>query len=488
MNRFVLGIDQSTSGTKALLFDETGTIVRRADKPHRQILSPEGWISHNGTEIYQNVLAVVKEVIDRAGIEKRALAAVGISNQRETAMIWDRRSAQPVGDAVVWQCDRAKDLCAARRAAKKTVQQKTGLPLSPYFSAAKIAWLLEHEDIGGKELCAGTMDSWLLFRLTGGNAFKTDYSNASRTQLFDIHSLKWDPALCDLFGIDPAMLPAVCDSNAAFGDTDFDGYLSAPVPILAVLGDSHGALYGQGCIRPGMAKATYGTGASVMMNTGTAAIESRKGLASSIAWGIDGTVSYVLEGNINYAGAVTKWLVDEVGLLKSAKDAQELASAADPNDTTYLVPAFTGLGAPHWRADVRAMVCGMSRTTGRAELVRAAEECIAYQVADIVGTMEAASGQHIKELRVDGGATKDRFLMQFQSDIQDAQLSVPDIEELSAAGAVFLAGQKAGIYPPDITASLSRTAYTPTMSAAQREKKYAGWQNAIALLTHHQQD
>lgn len=484
MSGYILAVDQSTSGTKALLFDAAGTIIQRSDAEHRQMVSEEGFISHDPEEIYANTLKAVRNCVTAAGIDGSQIKALGISNQRETALVWDRETGKPVNHAVVWQCARAADICKGREHRVDFVKKTTGLQLSPYFSAGKIAWVLRNSgDLAGRTLCAGTMDSYLIFRLTGGRSFKTDYSNAARTQLFDIHNLCWSEEVCELFGIDEEMLPQVCDSNALFGETDFEGVLEVPIPIYGVLGDSNGALFGQGCIQPGMVKATYGTGSSVMMNIGEKPVLSEKGLVTSLAWSMSGKVQYVLEGNINYTGAVTKWVVEDLGLLDSSKEAGGVAALANPEDTTYLVPAFSGLGAPHWNSEAKGMICGMTRGTGRAELVRAAEECIAYQITDVVRVMEQEAGKALAALRVDGGPTRDRFLMQFQSDILDTDILVPGYEELSAIGAAYMAGIASGFYDESILTGGDRERYTPDMSEEVRIRKYQGWLRAISMLT-----
>lgn len=478
--RYILSIDQSTSGTKALLLDESGELMGREDLPHEQKINQLGWVSHDPVEIYRNTIETVRRVIGAAKIDLASIAAIGISNQRETALIWDRATGEPVADAVVWQCGRAQAICERLEAHGEEIRQKTGLRLSPYFPAAKWAWILENTpDLAGKELCAGTIDSWLIYKLTG--QFKTDYSNASRTQLFNLNTLAWDQELCALFGIDPAILPEVCMSDSDFGKTDLAGLLPHSVSVLGVLGDSHGALFGQGCVEPGMGKATYGTGSSVMVNVGERPIFSDKGIVTSLAWGMDGKVSYVLEGNINYTGSVIKWLVEDVKLLASSKESGQIVAQADPEDGTYLVPAFTGLGAPYWKSDARAILCGMGRGTGRAEIVKAAEESIGYQIADIVHVMRG-EGVALSELRADGGPTRDKYLMQFQSDIVNILVAVPEREELSGIGAAYCAGIAAGVYPADIYARAERTVYSPEKDAGWREKRLSGWKNAVSLL------
>ena len=479
----ILAIDQSTSGTKALLFDGEGRLLGRHDLPHEQKINSQGWVSHDPMEIYRNTLETVRLLLEETGADRESIGAVGISNQRETALLWDRATGLPVADAVVWQCARAAGICQRLADRGEAIQERTGLNLSPYFPAAKWAWILENTPgLAGKNLCAGTIDAWLVYKLTGGRVFATDYSNASRTQLFNLRTLSWDPEVCGWFGINPDFLPEVRFSDSLFGETNFEGFLPHPVPIHGVLGDSHGALFGQGCLSPGMVKATYGTGSSVMMHIGQRPVFSKKGLVTSLAWGMEGKVDYVLEGNINYTGAVTKWVVEELGLLSSSKEAGPVAQSADPADTTYLVPAFTGLGAPYWDSGAKAMLYGMSRTTGRAEIVKAAEECIAYQIADVLELMGQEAGVTIQELRVDGGPTKDKFLMQFQSDILHIPVAAPEREELSGMGAAFCAGIAAGVYTREIFQSVRRRRLAPEMEETLRKTKRAGWRQAVKIL------
>jgi glycerol kinase len=474
---YILAIDQSTSGTKALLFDDLGNILCRSDKEHKQKISADGWVAHDPMEIYRNTLGATGDVIKKAEIDSGNIIGVGISNQRETALVWDRRTGLPIYDAVVWQCSRGAEICKRLSLHGDDIRAATGLPLSPYFSAAKIAWILEHtQNHNNQNLCAGTIDSWLLYKLTGN--FKTDYSNASRTQLLNLSNLKWDEKICGLFGIAPSLLPEICDSNSCFGYTDFEGLLPRPVPVHGVIGDSHGALFGQGCLERGMGKVTYGTGSSVMINIGEEPVYC-KNVVTSLAWGIDGKVNYVVEGNINYTGAVIKWLVEDLGLISSSKEAGKLAASANPQDTTVLVPAFSGLGAPHWVSEAKACFCGMTRNTGRAELVKAAEESIAFQITDVVKAIEEEAGIILSELRVDGGPTQDSFLMQFQSDMLNLPLSLPANEELSGIGAAYMAGIALGKYTYNKLRDTPRKYYKPLMQAELRESRYRAWQEAV---------
>lgn len=492
MDSYILAVDQSTQGTKGLVFDGSGKLIARCDRPHAQIIDERGWVEHDPEEIYRNTLAVVRDVMEKAGIKKEQIAAFGISNQRETALAWDRKTGQPVYNAIVWQCARGEEICRRldRDGFAEKVKSATGLRLSPYFSAAKLSWILENVESAKKKadegsLCMGTVDSWLLYRLTGGHSFKTDYSNASRTQLFNITSLQWDPDVCGEFGIPVSCLAQVCDSDSIFGETDLEGFLPHPIPISSILGDSHAALFGQGCLRPGMVKATYGTGSSVMLNIGDHPVYSSD-VVTSLAWGMHGKVSYVLEGNINYTGAVITWLKDNLHLIGAASEVQELAEKSNPDDRTYLVPAFTGLGAPYWDSGATALLSGMTRVTGKAEIARAAEDCIAYQIADIVERMRAQAGLQISELRVDGGPTRDGYLMQFQSDILGLPVRVPNLQELSGMGAAISAGISVGLYDvKTVFDEISRVDYIEKMDHEKREELCSGWKKAVRQALQH---
>ena len=490
MERYILSIDQSTQGTKAMLFDAAGQLTARADRPHRQYINEKGWVSHDLEEIYANVLVVCREVAEKAGIDPAQIAAMGISNQRETVAAWDRADGTPVGQAIVWQCARAKEICDTLASHAEAVREKTGLPLSPYFSASKMAWILQNHPeaaaLAAKErLALGTIDSYLVSRLSEERSFKTDYSNASRTQLFNIRTLQWDDELCTLYGVPRHCLAEVCMSDSLFGTTTLSGFLPKAIPICGVLGDSHAALLGQNCIKPGQTKATYGTGSSAMMQTGEKLVTSRNGLATSLAWGLNGKVEYVLEGNLNYTGAVITWLKKDVALLAGDAESETLARSANPADKTYFVPAFTGLGAPYWDSEATGLLTGITRTTGRAEIVKAGVECIAYQITDLVLRMAQDAGLALAELRVDGGPTANGYLMQFQSDMAGVEVSVPDIQELSGFGAACAAGFASGLYNPGtVYDGMQRRSYTPKMTPQEHDARYAGWQKAVlqALL------
>ena len=487
--QYIISIDQSTQGTKALLFDSSGSLIKRTDEAHEQIINEKGWVSHDPAEIYRKVIEVTARLLEESGIDKSKVAGVGISNQRETSLAWNRITGEPVGKAVVWQCARAADICDQLVCAgwAEKIREKTGMELSPYFPASKIAWILKNVE-GAKELadagklCHGTIDSWLVYKLTGGKSYKTDYSNASRTQLFNIFDLTWDDEICKVFGIDPANLATVCDSNADFGETDFEGVLPHKVPIHAVMGDSHGALFGQGCLKSGMIKSTYGTGSSIMMNIGDDPVLSTHGVVTSLAWSMDGRVNYVLEGNLNYTGAVITWLKNDLQMIGSPAETEELARQAASDDCLYLVPAFSGLGAPYWDSRATGMFTGMTRTTGRAEMVRASLECIAYQIQDVMEAMSKDAGVEISELRVDGGPTKNDYLMQFQSDIAGIVVQVPDTDELSGMGPAYAAGMALGLWDEGIFGKLDRRKYTPQMEKSLKQKKYDGWKQAVGKV------
>ena len=489
MNKYILSIDQSTQGTKALLFDDKGALICRADRPHRQIVDERGWVEHDPEEIIKNTVQVAKDVVEKAGIDKADIAALGLSNQRETSVCWDRATGKPLYNAIVWQDNRGTAICEEleRRGFAETVRKASGIHLSPYFPAAKLAWIVQNvegvkERAEKGEICVGTIDSWLVYNLTNGQRHQTDYSNASRTQLFNIHDLKWDEELLKLFGIDEKCMAAVTDSDGDYGETDFGGWLDVPIPIRGVLGDSHGALFGQGCLKPGMTKATYGTGSSIMMNIGENPVLSDSGVVTSLAWKIGGRVNYVLEGNINYTGAVITWLKDDLKLIDNPGETEALARQANPGDHCYLVPAFSGLGAPYWDSRAEAAIVGMTRATGKNEVVRAALDCIAYQITDIVKAMGESAGTAIGELRVDGGPTRNAYLMQFQSDLLGIPVRIPDSEELSGIGAAYAAGLATGVYDENVFNVLKHTSYTPNMDNQKRRNKVEGWKNAVRMV------
>lgn len=486
--RYILSIDQSTSATKAIIFNEKGKLIHRSNVDHKQYYPKPGWVEHDPEEIYENTLIAINKVIQESEIDPNSIVALSITNQRETALVWSKKTGKPIYNAVVWQCKRSSEICRTleEKGLDKSIKEKSGLVLSPYFSASKIKWTLDNvesarERAESGELLCGTIDSWLIWKLTNGESHLTDYTNASRTQLFNIKELVWDKDLLEIFTIPDSMLPKVKSSNEIFGYFSI-GNSKKTIPITGVIGDSHAALFGQTCFEKGMAKATYGTGSSVMMNIGEKVIIPTTGIVTSIGWGINDNITYVLEGNINYTGATIKWLVDNLGLLSSSKEAGIIASTVEDNNGVYLVPAFVGLGAPYWDSEARAIITGMSSSTNKAHIVRAAEESIAYQIKDIIELMREESGISLKELRVDGGPTRDNFLMQFQSDILDVPVVRVRIEELSALGSAFIAGLAVGVWNSlEELVSLREvdTIFTPKMSQAKRERLYAGWKQAV---------
>lgn len=495
MRSLVLSIDQSTQGTKALLFDASGEVVGSTSRPHNQYVDGRGWVEHDPEEIMTNVLACARDVCKRAGVRAGEVRAVGISNQRETCLAWDRARREPLARAIVWQCGRARGVC--ERLAEKNpkvagrVRKLSGLALSPYFSAAKLAWLLEEvpgvraaADAG--TLALGTVDSWLVFKLCEGNPFVTEPSNACRTQLMDIRAGVWSDELCDIFGVPRSALAEVMPSDSVFGHTTMGGLFAEPVPICGVLGDSQAALAAQNCLSPGDVKATYGTGSSVMMQTGAMRYESKSGLVTSIAWDLSGERSYVLEGNLNYTGAVITWLRDQMRLIEDPGEVEGLIAQANPEDRAYFVPAFTGLGAPWWDSAATGLLTGVTRTTGRAEMVKACAECIPYQVADVVAALRADTGLPVGVLRADGGVTQNGYLMQFQADVSGAEVVVSGLRELSAAGAAFVAGRSAGVWDRNVIYErLANATYTPQASKAVRDVRLAGWHDAVRRAMAH---
>lgn len=489
MKEYILALDQSTSGTKAILIDRAGAVACRSDLAHRQIVTPEGWAEHDPMEIWANVPAVSRLVMERCGVGPGQIRAIAIANQRETAVCWRRSTGLPLYNAVTWQCARAEELTRALSTpeTEERVRAVTGLRLSPYFSAAKFAWLLKNADgpagaAAEGDLCFGTVDAWLIYRLTGGAAFKTDVSNASRTQLLDLDSLDWSPEMLGLFGLERRMLPEVCESNSLFGYSDLDGLLPGPVPICGVLGDSQAALLGNGCLDRGGAKLTLGTGTSVMVNAGPARPGVSGGIVCSVGWKLNGRLCYVAEGNINHTGALIVWLRDKLRLIENSRDVGPIAAGLEDNGGVYLVPAFTGLGAPYWRGDVRAAILGLGIGSGREHVIRAAEEAVAYQIADVYGELTASCGP-IPLIYADGGAKHDSFLMQFTADMLGCELAPSEVEELSALGAGCAAMLALGwTDEPGLAARRHLPGFRPAMEPARRERCYEGWKRAVKTL------
>lgn len=448
MKRYVMALDQGTTSCRAILFDRAGRIARVAQREFTQHFPKPGWVEHDAAEIWDVQLAVMREVSE--DVDSSEIAAIGITNQRETTVVWDRASGQPLCRAIVWQCRRSSGICETLREEGWTerVRERTGLVIDPYFSATKLKWLLDEvpglrEKAEAGEALFGTIDSWLIWKLTEGRVHATDVSNASRTMLFDIHNLEWDRELLDGLGIPAAMLPDVRPSSHCYGDTML---LGAAIPVSGAAGDQQAALFGQGCHTIGMAKNTYGTGCFMLMNTGEKPIPSASGLLTTVAWTLDGKTSYALEGSVFTAGAVVQWLRDGLELIRDARETEALALSVSDTAGVYIVPAFTGLGAPHWRPEARGMITGLTRGSGKAHLARAALESIAYQSADLLRLMEREAGVDLSELRVDGGATRNGFLMQFQADLLGVPVTRSRIQETTALGAAYLAGLAAGFW------------------------------------------
>ena len=490
MNDFVLSIDQGTTGTTALVFDRDCRVRGRGYSEFTQHYPRPGWVEHDAEEIWRVTLRAAAGALARARAEAKQLSAVGITNQRETVLAWERKTGEPVGRAIVWQDRRTASMCdeLIARGLEEKVRAKTGLVLDPYFSGTKLAWMLDNAPdlrarAAGGEVVFGTIDSWLIWKLTGARAHATDCSNASRTLLFNINTLAWDDSLLKLFGVPRTALPEVKPSSCVFGETDPEAFFGASVPVAGVAGDQQAALFGQACYTEGMLKNTYGTGSFLLMHTGRKPVESREGLLTTVAWQIEGEAAeYALEGSIFITGAGVQWLRDGLQIISRADETETLARSLDSNEGVYFVPALAGLGAPHWDAYARGAIVGLTRGTTRAHIARAALESICFQTLDVVAAMERDSGIKLKELRVDGGAVGNSFLMQFQSDILGAAIAVPEVTETTAAGAAYLAGLSTGFWKDrDEIAARWKVArrYEPRMSDEERTRLHRRWLRAV---------
>jgi glycerol kinase len=488
MSQYILSFDQGTTSSRAIIFNKKGEIVAVAQKEFTQIFPEPGLVEHDANEIWSTQLGVAAEVISKANLSVKDIAAIGITNQRETTVVWDRVTGQPIHNAIVWQDRRTASFCDELRANGEhiKIQEKTGLILDAYFSATKVKWILDHtpgarEKAARGELCFGTIDSWLVYKLTNGLVHVTDVSNASRTMLFNIHSLEWDADLLGLFNVPASMLPTVKSSSEIYGHTQ--NILNAHhIPIAGIAGDQQAALFGQMCTQPGMVKNTYGTGCFMLMNTGQKAVPSTNQLLTTIAWQINGVTSYALEGSVFIAGAVVQWLRDGLKIIRTASEVEKLALEVADSGGVYVVPAFAGLGAPYWNQHARGTIVGITRGTTGAHFARAALDSIAYQTMDVLKAMEADSGISIKELRVDGGATANNTLMQFQCDMLNTQVVRPVVVETTAIGAAYLAGLAVGFWGSleEIQAQWQmETIFSPSMSDANRNERAHGWQKAI---------
>ncbi|TKB47933.1 glycerol kinase GlpK [Ferrimonas sediminicola] len=489
--QYIVALDQGTTSSRALLFDRQGQVIGTAQREFNQHYPNPGWVEHDPIEIWASQRATLTELLAKSRVSHHQVAAIGITNQRETTVVWDRETGQPIHNAIVWQCRRTADLCTRLKQAglEQRVRDKTGLVLDPYFSATKVRWILDHVP-GARQraeqgkLAFGTIDSWLIWNLTEGQVHATDATNASRTMLFNIHTLEWDSELLEAFQIPASMLPEVKASGELYGQAQLG---NARVPISGVAGDQQAALFGQLCHSAGMAKNTYGTGCFLLMHTGNTPVASRHGLLTTLACNLPGEINYALEGAVFMGGASVQWLRDELGLIRHASESEALAQEVADTQGAYLVPAFTGLGAPHWDPFARGTLVGMTRGTNRQHLVRATLESIAYQSMDILHAMEQDAGQSLSQLRVDGGATANRFLMQFQADILGTPVVRPANVETTAAGAAYLAGLTCG-YWPDLDTLASEvdepSHFRPAMSQETQARLTRGWQRALAASRH----
>jgi glycerol kinase len=483
----ILALDQGTTSSRAIVFDKDGSIVASEQQEFKQIFPQSGWVEHNANEIWESQLTVAQNVLKNNNIAPSSIKAIGITNQRETTVVWNKHTGKPICNAIVWQDRRTASICDALREKDLAdyVYQNMGLVLDAYFSGTKLHWILENVD-GAREgaengdLIFGTIDTWLLWNLTGGTVHASDYSNASRTMLFDIKTLKWDERMLNELDIPASMLPKVRPSSEVYGNS-VEELFGAAIPIAGMAGDQQAALFGQGCHSPGMAKNTYGTGCFMLMNTGEKIIHSKAGLLTTIAWGIDGKVEYALEGSVFIAGAAVQWLRDELKLLDSAPDSEYYTSKVKNNGGVYVVPAFAGLGAPYWDMYARGAIFGLTRGTSKYHIIRATLESLAYQTRDVLEAMEIDSGINLKTLRVDGGACANNFLMQFQADILNTPVQRPEIIETTALGAAYLAGLAVGFWKKEEIKDrwqLNRS-FDPQMEEEERGKLYANWKKAV---------
>src|SRR5690625_1493870 len=489
MKKYIMSIDQGTTSSRAILFDHDSRIVAESQREFKQYFPESGWVEHNANEIWSSVLAVIAGALTENDISAEQVEAIGITNQRETTVVWDKNTGKPVYNAIVWQSRQTSDICEEMKSKgyEDTFRKKTGLLLDPYFAGTKVKWILDNVD-GAREkaengdLLFGTIDTWLIWRFTEGRVHVTDYTNASRTLMYNIHDLKWDEELLEMLDVPESMLPEVKSSSEVYGETTQSHFFGRNVPIAGIAGDQQAALFGQTCFNEGDAKNTYGTGFFLLMNTGTEASTSENGLLTTIAYGMDGEVKYALEGSIFVAGSAIQWLRDGLRMFSSAPKSEEYASRVDSTDGVYVVPAFTGLGAPYWDSEARGAVFGLSRGTEKEHFVRATLESLAYQTKDVLDAMQKDSGISLETLRVDGGAVANDFLMQFQANLLNAKVERPEVIETTALGSAYLAGLATGFWKS--TDELKRvsdtdTEFKPEMEDARRGELYEGWQAAV---------
>ncbi|MBK5485079.1 glycerol kinase GlpK [Peribacillus sp. TH16] len=489
MEKYILSLDQGTTSSRAILFNEKGEIVHSAQKEFTQHFPKPGWVEHNANEIWGSILAVIAGVLSESSVKPEQIAGIGITNQRETTVVWDKETGTPVYNAIVWQSRQTSEICdeLKGRGLNDLFREKTGLLIDAYFSGTKVKWILDNVE-GARQkadegkLLFGTIDTWLIWKLSGGKAYVTDYSNASRTLMYNIHELKWDEELLEILTVPKSMLPEVRPSSEVYAHTIEYHFFGQSIPIAGAAGDQQAALFGQACFNEGMAKNTYGTGCFMLMNTGEKAVSSEHGLLTTLAWGLNGKVEYALEGSIFVAGSAIQWLRDGLRMLKNAEDSEAYAKRVESTDGVYVVPAFVGLGTPYWDSDVRGAVFGLTRGTSKEHFVRATLESLAYQTKDVLDAMEADSGIELKTLRVDGGAVKNDFLMQFQSDLLRVPVERPTINETTALGAAYLAGLAVGYWKDQEEIAqqwaIDKT-FKPSMDEQESEKLYDGWKKAV---------
>lgn len=490
MEKYILSLDQGTTSSRAIIFNDKGEIVHIAQKEFKQHFPKAGWVEHDPNEIWSSILSVIASALSEKQIQPEQIAAIGITNQRETTVVWDKNSGKPVYNAIVWQSRQTAPICEelVEKGYNDVFRDKTGLLIDPYFSGTKVKWILDHVD-GAREkaekgeLLFGTIDTWIIWKLTEGNVHVTDYSNASRTLMYNIYDLKWDEELLNILQIPRTMLPEVRPSSEIYGSVSKKHFFGVEVPIAGIAGDQQAALFGQGCYEEGMVKNTYGTGCFMLMNTGNNAVRSKHGLLTTIAWGIDGKVEYALEGSIFVAGSAIQWLRDGLRMLKNSSDSEYYAEKVSSTDGVYVVPAFVGLGTPYWDSEARGAVFGLTRGTTKEHFIRATLESLAYQTKDVLSAMELDSGIQLKTLRVDGGAVKNNFLMQFQSDILNVPVERPHINETTALGAAYLAGIAVGFWESKEETfkhwNLEQR-FEPKMDDEKRTKLYQGWKKAVS--------
>jgi glycerol kinase len=489
MEKFIMALDQGTTSSRAIIFNHNGDVVHIAQKEFTQHFPKPGWVEHDASEIWGSILSVIAQALSNTNISAEQIEAIGITNQRETAVVWDKNTGIPVYNAIVWQSRQTAQICEDLKAKgyNDLFRDKTGLLIDAYFSGTKVKWILDNvegarEKAENGDLLFGTIDTWLVWKLSGGAAHVTDYSNASRTLMYNIYELEWDDELLDLLTVPKSMLPEVRPSSEVYGETAAYHFFGQEVPIAGIAGDQQAALFGQACYEQGMAKNTYGTGCFMLMNTGEKAVKSENGLLTTIAWGLDGKVEYALEGSIFVAGSAIQWLRDGLKMLEHAADSEGYATSVDSTDGVYVVPAFVGLGTPYWDSDVRGAVFGLTRGTSKSHFVRATLESLAYQTKDVLTAMEADSGIELKKLRVDGGAVANNFLMQFQSDILGVPVERPVISETTALGAAYLAGLAVGYWNDRSEIAdkwqVDRT-FEVDLDDERRAELYAGWKKAV---------